>query len=443
MELINSILNTPKISNEVSLDTQSCIEDNGFLDIFLKNLNSGKQISLEDLNLDFTPESFKKKNESLTDKDLAESLLSYISYINLTSSYIYTPDDRVQIQSIDQPIIKGLDEFLSFITNSIRPGDEIVLKVGEKEIKISKDFKNYMSISIKESIDESHSEVFSTEILNGANQKPLRESIEMVGAVRRDNLDVTRDTVRDEGIEEKITDNRVRLDSKEGVIHVTRDIANDRGIEEKIIRFRNPVDEEGIVSQVKQTKTDSLKLEELSSENVEGESKKVNKVDKDFKGEADYDSILMRLQTQTIVNKHPEKEQVSKFFEKLDNLISERIVKGDDKGEAILNLHPDIIGEVRIRVFLDGDRLSIRLLVSNEEARSFISDGLDTLRENLSQKGFNLGNVNVYIMGQDMGTSYGRNNHGSFIFSPFIEKEKDTIDIVDIVNTSSKIDLIV
>jgi hypothetical protein len=256
-------------------------------------------------------------------------------------------------------------------------------------------------------------------------------------------IQVNRDTATDRGIEEKITDNRVRMDSKEGVIQVIRDTATDRGIEEKIIRFRNPVDEEGIVSQVKQTKTDSLKLEELSSENVEGESKKVNKVDKDFKGEADYDSILMRLQTQTIVNKHPEKEQVSNFFEKLDNLISERIVKGDDKGEAILNLHPDIIGEVRIRVFLDGDRLSIRLLVSNEEARSFISDGLDTLRENLSQKGFNLGNVNVYIMGQDMGTSYGRNNHGSFIFSPFIEKEKDTIDIVDIVNTSSKIDLIV
>ncbi|HHV80812.1 TPA: hypothetical protein GXX44_03880, partial [bacterium] len=274
MELINSILNTPKISNELSLDTQSCIEDNGFLDIFLKNLNSGKQISLEDLNLDFTPESFKKKNESLTDKDLAESLLSYISYINLTSSYIYTPDDRVQIQSIDQPIIKGLDEFLSFITNSIRPGDEIVLKVGEKEIKISKDFKNYMSISIKESIDESHSEVFSTEILNGANQKPLRESIEMVGAVRRDNLDVTRDTVRDEGIEEKITDNRVRLDSKEGVIQVNRDTATDRGIEEKITDSRVVMDsKEGVIQVNRDTAKDEGIEEKITDSRVGMDSK--------------------------------------------------------------------------------------------------------------------------------------------------------------------------
>ncbi len=115
---------------------------------------------------------------------------------------------------------------------------------------------------------------------------------------------------------------------------------------------------------------------------------------------------------------HLSSKQDIEFREEIVKLVSAKIEEKDTVKEAILKLHPDIPGEIRVKILLEGERLYIRLVVSNDNLKSFVESNLDSLKKSLIEKEFNLGGIDIYIMGNNSGNIfYGKDKNNQDLYT--------------------------
>ncbi|MCX7796746.1 MAG: flagellar hook-length control protein FliK, partial [bacterium] len=127
---------------------------------------------------------------------------------------------------------------------------------------------------------------------------------------------------------------------------------------------------------------------------------------------------------------HLSSKQDLEFREEMVKLVSTKMEEKDSVKEAILKLHPDIPGEIRVKILLEGERLYIRLVVSNNNLRSFVESNLDNLKKSLIEKDFDLGGIDVYVMGNNGSIFYGRdrNNQDTYTIFSSYRGERETLN---------------
>ncbi|MGC8889476.1 MAG: flagellar hook-length control protein FliK, partial [bacterium] len=180
-------------------------------------------------------------------------------------------------------------------------------------------------------------------------------------------------------------------------------------------------------------KMDSVKLIGGKERNL-GSS--VKEMTKDFTG-----SNFMFLSSDTRLISHTKEDpKLIDVFQKIYGLISDRISGDTSKGEAILNLHPALPGELRVGISLDENRISIRLVASNDLIGDFISNSLVSLKRDLIQNGFDIISLNVYIMGNGSGNYRERENYNWHFFYHSGVKGSDIIEVED--NAKNLIDFL-
>lgn len=70
----------------------------------------------------------------------------------------------------------------------------------------------------------------------------------------------------------------------------------------------------------------------------------------------------------------------------------------DNQNQRIsLELHPDILGEMKMKLSLDKDTLTARMIVQNDSIRSLLTERMDELKNALQQKGVALGKVEIAV----------------------------------------------
>jgi len=186
-----------------------------------------------------------------------------------------------------------------------------------------------------------------------------------------------------------------------------------------------------------------LKIASDRSDTKEPLSRKVDKTARTLENDSDFNSMHLRANRDILTVDRSLREEGNDFSQKIVKLISERITGNNKTGEAILKLHPDSSGEVRVRIFLEDERLNIRLMVSNEKLRDLIESNIDSLKRSLFEKGLELGSVSVYIMGESEMSSSRRDRYNRFNFAyPYKEGNKK-IEVVEVISMGSLIDLIV
>lgn len=69
----------------------------------------------------------------------------------------------------------------------------------------------------------------------------------------------------------------------------------------------------------------------------------------------------------------------------------------EDKSEMIVQLKPDILGKIILKVSLSDDVLSAKIITQSQETKNIIVTQLDELRDTLSRQGYTIGNLDVDI----------------------------------------------
>ncbi len=66
-------------------------------------------------------------------------------------------------------------------------------------------------------------------------------------------------------------------------------------------------------------------------------------------------------------------------------------------GEAHLHLHPESLGELKLRIKLSNNEVSTNMLVDNQSVKDLIMERLNILEESLQEQGFQLGSFQVEV----------------------------------------------
>ncbi len=66
-------------------------------------------------------------------------------------------------------------------------------------------------------------------------------------------------------------------------------------------------------------------------------------------------------------------------------------------GEARLHLHPESLGELKLRIKLSNNEVSTNMLVDNQSVKDLIMERLNVLTESLQEQGFHLGSFQVEV----------------------------------------------
>ncbi|MGC8971038.1 MAG: flagellar hook-length control protein FliK [bacterium] len=410
MNLINSLIerlqNKVKISQE--LESVQCRSNKG-LD-FLKILFTELNLSLEE-----------RRTKDKT-KGVSEPTIYQVIFINSQPPYqvtfsIDTLDEVMKEEIIELLKNQNIPEQFFTIYSKMKPGDEVIFKVNNKEIAIKK---------------VSQTQVLISEVSKDLGPKLTKE---LFGASKLESKFTSRLT--NETSERITTSELPRLTNETSERITTSELPRLTNEASEQLKLNN-------IEELKISRSNKVENSEIggvyNSEDKGPLSKRVNRTSKVLE-DNNFNYMNLKTDRKLLINRIP-LEQETNFVEKLTRLVSERI-SGDSKtGEAILKLHPGISEEVRARIFLEEDKVNIRLVVSSERLRDLIESDIDSLRRSLLEKGLELGSISVYIMDEAGNFSYRRNRHVK-ITTLYSYKEEKSIEMVEMRSIGNLIDLTV
>ena len=85
------------------------------------------------------------------------------------------------------------------------------------------------------------------------------------------------------------------------------------------------------------------------------------------------------------------------------NQLSLAVARGMKSGEhhLTLRLHPAELGDVKVDLVMKGDEISAHFNIANSKVKETLETSMDEFRQDMEQKGFNLGELNVSVGGQN------------------------------------------
>ena len=97
--------------------------------------------------------------------------------------------------------------------------------------------------------------------------------------------------------------------------------------------------------------------------------------------------------------RHFSSQQQQQIF----NQLSLAVARGVKSGEhhLTLRLHPVELGDVKVDLVMKGDEISAHFNIANSKVKETLETSMDEFRQEMEQKGFTLGALNVSVGGQD------------------------------------------
>ena len=95
-------------------------------------------------------------------------------------------------------------------------------------------------------------------------------------------------------------------------------------------------------------------------------------------------------------------ESIVKFQELMGKLVDKaQIAINNGKSEVLMNLNPEYLGKVRLKISMDGDNLIGKIFVDNIDVKDIFIKNLDTVISSLNEIGVNIEGFDVMLR-QDM-----------------------------------------
>lgn len=119
-----------------------------------------------------------------------------------------------------------------------------------------------------------------------------------------------------------------------------------------------------------------------------------------------------------------------KLFNLTDKLVDQvvqrlSLVKLNERSEIRINLQPETLGDLKIKVSFENGILSAKLMTASYAVKESLETGLNQLRQNLNAQGFDVQNLSVSVNDNrhsEHGHMHGRQNR-------FLKEQDDNLDI--------------
>jgi len=86
------------------------------------------------------------------------------------------------------------------------------------------------------------------------------------------------------------------------------------------------------------------------------------------------------------------------FSEQIQHQVREKLESGDyglNKGNITLKLHPEELGEIKINLRMEDQRLKVEIVTENRSVKEALMQNIDTLKETLSRQNITMDRFNV------------------------------------------------
>lgn len=104
---------------------------------------------------------------------------------------------------------------------------------------------------------------------------------------------------------------------------------------------------------------------------------------------------FQRVQETAFEAKHPavvnKEDVINQVLEKV------KLINGKDISELHINLKPETLGEVSIKLVMEKGAMTARILVENSQVKSLIDSSLPQIKENLKNQNINVASLNVSV----------------------------------------------
>ena len=100
-----------------------------------------------------------------------------------------------------------------------------------------------------------------------------------------------------------------------------------------------------------------------------------------------------------------EKEVLSQVIEKA------RVLLDGDKNEMLINLKPDHLGKLALKIITEKGIVAAKFIAENEQVKAVLESNLDLLKESLQKQGFSIREFSVSVGDNGAGTKENKNMH--------------------------------
>jgi flagellar hook-length control protein FliK len=195
-------------------------------------------------------------------------------------------------------------------------------------------------------------------------------------------------------------------------------------LETKIIEMLTSLDKiKGLAGKEAELKGDGASEKAIKQLNSAGGLKKVALEDTGFEKDGDLqgqnlfaDSINnIKMQSDRFKNVEANLDRASYSRDSILEQIYDRIkvISKDDFSELRLNLKPDELGEVAIKLVMDKGNLAARITVDNSYVKDLIESNIPKIRENLKDQNVDVSSFNVSVGGNQENFLNDRNYSGN------------------------------
>ena len=88
------------------------------------------------------------------------------------------------------------------------------------------------------------------------------------------------------------------------------------------------------------------------------------------------------------------------------NQIANKITQANDSTKLNIVLRPNDLGRLSIELITNKDGLTTNIIAQNEDVRNYIEKNINNLRQQLSDAGVNVNNIQIKTAGQEGSTKY-------------------------------------
>lgn len=339
-------------------------------------------------------ENLEKEKTKLVEKELSKSKQKEEEIV------------EEKVEEIEKELLEMQAYLSSNIKNPNESKDEINIDkemVSKEEISISQKEEKLLDTILK---TDGKIEIKEDDSAKDLSEKELKDLKETLGALELDSKGKIN--------EKSSQENRAKREFENVLSALSGEVKELKVKKEELTESEEISSEKTLEEETKEIKIESKENKETKSDTEKGKTQDIEKPKiQGIKNDSEKLSPneIKNEEIQNIAKNNIEIADKLKtnIFERVREAINTRITKTDTSSEMTINLRPDELGKVELKIELHKDTIIARFNVSSQIVKEAIEANLSDLKTALKDKGFEFSSFDVDVRKENNSNNFSEN----------------------------------